>query len=235
MSYMKALNEGQSMDWIDEAVRHAAPPALGADPTTAAEAEVLALAVVGGLRERRYGSRLRRIIAGSALSVGIVGLGVTAATAGPAVIDWMGWTPDVIAQRSFELEDGTELGLCEVFFSVQPYYRDHDVPDEEVDRRTEAARKFLTEHDWDPLIASITIAEIEAAYDLEVERRVAFTDPASVASGATPPPATYSIAATRLIGERVSAEFEQAGYLIQGVGLAAAARPCDGATEGVAQ
>lgn len=232
---MKALNEGQSMDWIDEAVRHAAPPALGADARTAAEAEAFARSVVSGLRERRRGSRLRRIIAGSALSVGIVGLGVTAATAGPAVIDWTGWTPDVVAQRSFDLKDGTELGLREVFFSVQPYYRDHDVSDKEVDRRTEAARKFLTEHDWAPLIASITADDIQARYELEVERRVAFTDPASVASGATPPPATYSIAATGLIGERVSAEFEQAGYLVQGVGLEAAARPCDGATEGAAQ
>ena len=232
---MKALNEGQSMDWFDEAVRHAAPPALGADPATAAEAEAFARSVVGGLRERRLGSRLRRIIAGSVLSVGIVGLGVTAATAGPAVIDWMGWTPDVVAQRSFELKDGTELGLCEVFFSVQPYYRDHDVPAEEVDRRTEAARKFLTEHEWDALIASITTDEIEAAYELEVEERVAFTDPASIASGATPPPATYSLAVTRVMRDRVSAQFEQAGYLIDGVALAFAARPCDGATEGSAQ
>lgn len=232
---MKALNEGQSMDWIDEAVRQAAPPALGSDPATAAEAEALALSVVSGLRERRRWSRLHRIIAGSALSVGVVGLGVTAATAGPAAIDWMGWTPDVVAQRSFELKDGTELGLCEVFFSVQPSYRDHDVPDEEVDLRTEAARKFLTEHDWDPLIASITADDIQARYELEVQRRAAFTDPASVASGATPPPATYSIAATRLIGERVSAEFEQAGYLIHGVSLTAAAGPCDDATEGPTQ
>ncbi len=232
---MKALDEGQSMDWFDEAVRHASPPALGADPAAAAEAEALALSVVGGLQERRLGSRLRRIIAGSALGVGIVGLGVTAATAAPTVIDWMGWTPDVVAQRSFELKDGTELGLCEVFLSVEPYYRDHDVPDEEVDRRTEAARKFLTEHDWDPLIASITTAEIEAAYELEVERRVAYTDPASIASGATPPPATYSRAATRVMSDRVTAEFEQAGYLIDGVSLAGAARPCDGATEGSAQ
>lgn len=223
------------MNWVDEAVRGAAPRALGAEPAAAEQAEAVARAVVAGSRERARVSRFRRFITGAAFGIGILGLGVTAATAAPAVFDWMGWTPDVVAQRSFELKDGTELGLCEVFFSVQPYYRHHDVPDEEVDRRTEAARKFLTDHDWDPLIASVTIAEIEAEYELEVERRVAFTDPASIASGATPPPATYSMAATRVMGERISAEFEQAGHLTHGVGLEVAARPCDGETEGPAQ
>ncbi|MDQ0574032.1 hypothetical protein [Agromyces albus] len=223
------------MDWVDEAVEGAAPRALGAVPAAAEHAEAVARAVVAESRHRARVSRLRRFLTGAALGVSVLGLGVTAATAGPAVFDWMGWTPDVVAQRSFELKDGTELGLCEVFFSVQPYYRDHDVPDEEVDRRVEAARKFLTEHDWDSLIASITIAEIEAEYELEVERRVAFTDPASAASGATPPPATYSMAATRVMGERVSAEFEQAGHLKHGVGLEVAAGPCDDATESPAQ
>lgn len=235
MSYMEALDEGQSMDWFDEAVRQAAPPALGADPAAAAQADAIARSVARELRQRRLGSRVRRILAGSALSLGIVGLGVTAATAAPTVIDWFGWTPDIVAQRSFQLEDGTSLGLCEVFIGVEPYYENDDVPDEEIDRRTEAARKFLTEHDWDPLIASITTAEIEAAYQLEVEQRVAFTDPDSIASGATPPPATYSMAATRVIAERVNAEFRQAGHLIDSVSLKFGAGPCEGATEGPAQ
>lgn len=229
---MKALDEGRSMDWFDEAVRQAAPPALGADPAAAAQADALARSVASELRQRRLGSRVRRILAGSALSLGIIGLGVTAAAAAPAVIDWFGWTPDIVAQRSFQLEDGTSLGLCEVFIGVEPYYENNDVPDEEIDRRTEEARKFLTEHDWDPLIASITNAEIEAEYELEVERRVAFTDPASIASGATPPPATYSSAATRVMADRVNAEFRRAGYPIESVSLQFGAGPCDGATEG---
>lgn len=226
---------GIAMHWVDEAVRSAAPPAMGADPMAAAETETLARSVVTELRDGRRGSRLRRILAGSALSIGIVGLGVTAATAGTAVIDWFGWTPDIVAKRNFQLENGTNLGLCEVFIGVEPNYQYHDVPDEEVDRRTEQARRYLTEHDWEPLIASITAEDIEAEFQLEVERRAAFTDPASIASGATPPPATYSVAATRVMGERISAEFEQAGYLIDGVSLAFGAGPCDGATEGPAQ
>ncbi|WP_022886666.1 hypothetical protein [Glaciibacter superstes] len=221
------------MDWLDEAVRHAAPPALGADPVTAGHAKATARAVL--VEAPRRTTFLRRIIAGSALGIGIVCLGVTAATAGPAVIDWLGWTPDVVAQRSFDFVGGSDLGLCEVFIRVEPYYRDHDVPDDEVDRRTEAAWTFLTEHDWDPLIASITIEEIEAAYQLEVERRVAYTDPASIASGATPPPATYSIAATQVMSDRISAEFEQAGFLKQGVSLGSAAGPCEGTTESTTQ
>lgn len=231
---MKALDEGQSMDWFDEAVRQAAPPALSADPAAAAHADALASSVASELRQRRLGSRVRRILAGSALSVGIIGLGVTAATGAPAVIDWFGWSPDVVAQRSFQLEDGTSLGLCEVFIGVEPYY-EGNVSDKEVDRRTEEARKFLTEHDWDPLIASITTAEIEAQYKLEVERRVAFTDPAGIAPGATPPPATYSTAATRVIADRVSAEFRRAGHPIESVSLQFGAGPCEGATEGPAQ
>ncbi|GAA1768235.1 hypothetical protein [Agromyces humatus] len=221
------------MDWLDEAVRHAAPPALGSDPATAEHAKATACAV---LAEAPRGTTfLRKLIAGSALGIGIVGLGVTAATAGPAVIDWLGWTPDVVAQRSFELPDGSDLGLCEVFIRVEPNYRDHDVPDEEVDRRTEEARTFLTNHDWDPLIASITADEIEAAYQIDVEQRVAFTDPDSIASGATPPPATYSIAATQVMSHRIGAEFEQAGYLKQGVSLEYAAGPCNDTAEGSAQ
>lgn len=216
------------MDWLDEAVRHAAPPTLGADPVTAAEAGALAGSIVSRLRERRRGTSLRRLFAGSALSLGIVGLGVTAATAGPAVIDWLGWTPDVIAQRSFDVEEASGLGLCEVFIRVSPEYR--DVSDEDADRRTEEARKFLTEHDWEPLIASISANEIQTAFAEEVaQRSVPLPD------GTMPPPATMSLVVTQLMANRISTEFDRAGQLRPGVSLEAAAGPCDGATEGSAQ
>jgi len=218
------------MDWVDEAVRGAAPRALGAEPAAVEQAEVVARAVVARSRERARVSRLRKFIGGSTLAIGLLGLGVTAATAGPAVIDWVGWTPDVIAQRSFDLGDGSELGLCEVFIHVDPVYRDVDVSNEEADRRTEEARRFLTEHDWDPLIASITESEIRVAYAAEVAQRSVPTS-----DGTMPPPASLSLVVAQLMGDRISNEFERAGYLRQGVGLEAAGGPCDGATEGPAQ
>jgi hypothetical protein len=218
------------MDWLDEAVQRAVPRAFGADPAAAEQAEAIARAVVAGSGDRFRVSRLRRFMGGSALGIGLLGLGVTAAAAGPAVIEWLGWTPDVVAQRSFDLGEGSELGLCEVFIHVDPAYQDIDVSNEEADRRTEEARKFLTEHDWEPLIASITASEIESAYAEEVAQRSM-----PLPDGTMPPPATLSLVVSHLMGDRISDEFERAGYLRPGVGLEAAGRPCDGATEGPTQ
>lgn len=239
MSYVKAhegTDEGRRMDPVDELVRRAAPKALGADPVAARHAEAIARAVVAAeTRERSRGPRFRRLLGGAALGIGILGLGVTAAAAAPAVVDWLGWTPDIIAQRSIGFDGGPDLGLCEVFIRVTPEYREHDLSDAEVDERTEEARRFLSEHDWEPLIASITESEIEAQYDLEVEQSRAYTDPDSIASGATPPPATYEGAALHVMKNRVSDEFIDAGFLRQGVSLESAAGPCSGATEGPAR
>ncbi|MFF2272099.1 hypothetical protein ACFVTX_07485 [Agromyces sp. NPDC058136] len=221
------------MDWLDDAVRQAAPPSLGADATTAELARATARAVVD-TTPRRAGFA-RRLFAGFAIGAGALSVGVTAAVAAPAVADWLGWTPDVVAERSFELPDGIDLGSCEVFIRVAPDYQDPEVPVAEVDRRVESARAFLAEHDWDPLLAAITAEEIEAAYLEEVERRTAFTDPDSIASGETPPPATYSMTATQLMSDRIGAEFERAGHLEPGVSLEGAAEPCSGASEGAAQ
>ena len=214
------------MDWLDEAVRHAAPSALGSDPATAREAEATARAVLAEAPQRTGPSSLRRISAGSAVGLSILGFGVTAATAGPAVVDWLEWTPDVVAQRSFDLGDGSALGLCEVFIRVTPEYR-HDLPDDEVDRRVEEAREFLTEHDWEPLISSISERAIEAAFAAEVAQRST-----PMIDGTMPPPATLSLVVGELMSHRVVDKFERAGHLRQGVGLEAAGGPCDGATEG---
>lgn len=149
------------MDWVDDAVRGAAPRALGADLATAEQAEALARTVAARSRQPARVSRFRRFLTGSALGIGILGLGVTAATAGPAVFEWVGWTPDVVAQRSFTFDDRSDVGLCEVFVRVVPDYRDPSI--EKVERRTEEARQFLAEHDWDPVIESITVNEIEGS------------------------------------------------------------------------
>ncbi|MDQ0893618.1 hypothetical protein [Agromyces ramosus] len=221
--------KGSLMDWVDEVVRNAAPPPLGDDSAVAEQAAAVARAVVAAqTRERARISRLRGFLGGTALGIGVLGLGVTAATAGPAVFAWLGWTPDVVAQRSFELGDGSEPGLCEVFIRVIPEY--HDISNEEADRRTEEARKFLTGHDWEPLIASITESEIQTAFAEEVARRSA-----ALAGSTTPPPATLSGAATDVMFDRFSAEFERAGHLQHGVSLEAAAGPCGDTSDGPTQ
>ncbi|HEY9323746.1 MAG TPA: hypothetical protein VIP50_02350, partial [Agromyces sp.] len=200
---------------------------LGAEPVAANEAVAVAHAVVAARRTgRKRMSRRGAFLGGAALSLGILGLGVTAAAAAPAVIDWLGWTPDVVAQRSFDFGAGADLGLCEVFIRVLPE-PSGDLSAAEVERRTEAARVLLTEHDWEPLIESITEREIQAAYELEVAQRAAFTGPDGIASGATPPPATMSTAATLVIADRISDEFERAGHLRGGVSLEQAAGPCE--------
>ncbi|MGR0318696.1 hypothetical protein [Agromyces sp. ZXT2-3] len=217
------------MDWLDEAVREAAPPALGSSPGAREHAEAVAReAATHHARPRARRPRSGKLAGGIALGLGILGLGIGAAAASPAVIEWLGWTPDIVAQRTFDLGDGSELGLCEVFVRVTPEYG--AVPNEEVDRRTEAARRFLTNHDWDPVIQSITATEIQAALERETAQRESVTT-----DTVTPPPATLSGVATGLIADRISAEFEHAGHSQPGVSLEAAAGPCANASEGAAQ
>ncbi|WP_430648093.1 hypothetical protein [Agromyces sp. GXS1127] len=216
------------MDWLDEFVRDAAPPALGSSPGTDVLAAAVAAAAVESGRPGSGHAGLRRLAGGIGVGLGVLAVGVGAAAATPAVIDWLGWSPDVVAQRTFDLGDGQSLGLCEVFIRVTPEYGGA-VSNEEADRRTEAARGFLTEHDWDPLIASITADQIRSEYEADQARR-----DASTTDTATPPPATLSGAATHLIADRISAEFALAGHLQDGVAIEAAAGPCiddDGAPE----
>lgn len=216
------------MDRFNEILRNAAPPSLGANPATAECAQATARAVLADASRRNRFPRLRKIIAGSALSIGILGLGATAAVAGPAVAVWLNWTPDIVAQQSFDLGQGSELGLCEVFIRVAPEYG--TVSDQEADRRTKEARTFLTEHDWEPLMASITDQDIEAAFAVATDRRSR-----PMTDGTMPPPATLSRSATGLMFERFTTEFEQAGQLGDGVSLEAAAGPCGDASEGSTQ
>ena len=217
------------MNWVDDVVRNAAPPAFGSEPAAAGAAEAIARSVVAKRARERAGlSRLRRLIWGTTLGIGVLGLGITAATAGPAVFEWVGWTPDVVAQRSFELAGGPDLGLCEVLIRVVPDY--NAVSKEEADRRTAEARRFLAENDWEPFITSITESEIQAAFAEEIARRsVAMPD------GTIPPPASLSLVVGQLMGDRISDEFERAGHLRQGVSLEGAGGPCDGANEGSKQ
>ncbi|PWC03633.1 hypothetical protein [Agromyces badenianii] len=214
-------------DWVDDAVQRGAPQALGGEPVAAGEAVALArAAIVAGQSGRRRLSRPGRLIGGAALSLGILGLGVTAAAAAPAVIEWFGWTPDIVAERTFDF-GRNDLGLCTVYIGAEPVYRDVDVTDEEADRRTEEARRFLMEHDWRPLLDSITESDIQAEYT-----RMAIQRSEPMDDGTMPPSATMSGAATQVIGDRISEAFQKGGYLREGVALESGAGPCSDATEG---
>lgn len=217
-------------DWLDEAVRRGAPGPLGAEPVVANEAVAVAHAVVAAQRTRRKRmSRRGAFLGGAALSLGILGLGVTTAAAAPAVFEWFGMTPDLVAQRTFDFGDD-ELGLCSTYVMVDPIYRDVDAPDEEVDRRTEEARRFLTEHDWRPHLESITEGDIRAEHARLLVQRSELIE-----SGGEAWPVTMDEAAMRVIGGRIRNEFEQAGYAKEGVSLTFGTDPCSDATESPAR
>ena len=88
-----------------------------------------------------------------------------------AVIDLVGLERISSRNVASSLKDGTSLGLRSLHRRGADHRKD-DVTDEEVDRRTEEARNFLTEHEWDALIASITTDEIEAEYEARSRSRV---------------------------------------------------------------
>jgi len=212
------------MDLIEEVVRRAAPPSLADRSEVSAGATALALEMVatraGAVQRSR--PRPRHVVAAFLLGLGLLGGGVTAAVAGPALFSWLGWIPDAVAQRTFDLGDGTDIELCEVSLRVIAQYG--TVSNSEADQQAEEARAFLATHDWDPLIAAITASDIEDAYAIDVERR----EQSELESGIAPPAATYSGAVTRLMFTLISAEFERAGFLRDGVSLEAAAGPCSG-------
>ena len=216
-------------DWLNEAVRRGAQGPLGADPVAAGEAVAVAHAVVAAERTgRKRMSRRGAFLGGAALSLGILGLGVTAAAAAPTVIEWLGWTPDIVAQRTFDF-GRDDIGFCEVYVRAEPDYT-RDVTDEEADRRTEEARRFLTEHDWRSVLDSITESDIQAEYTRSVIRHNEF-----IAGGGEWTAPTMSGAATAVIIDRISDEFVAGGYLRDGVSLGAGAGPCSDATESPAR
>jgi len=206
------------MDDIDELVRRAAPPALGSDPGNAAQARAIARAVADERRPRRF--RLRSGLGIAVLSIGLVGVGTTAAVAGPALLSWVGWAPDAAVQRTFELSAGREVGLCAVVARVVPEYGGQ-LSDAEVNERTEQAREFLAGYDWSPLVAAVTAQDIEAGLVEEQAERQALKDRIA-AEGGNPgdvPDADRGIVASTLMSDEMSRVFEEAGHLAGGVSL----------------
>lgn len=218
------------MDELDELVRGAAPRGLGDETGAADRARFLAQTVAIESKGVRPGARLRKVFAGVAIGIGIVGVGVTAATAGPSMLAWVGWAPEAAVQRSFSIVEGDTT--CQVVARVLPEYR--NVSDAEADRRTAEARVFLTQFDWERAVESITVAEVDAAYAREQERRAPLIAEAE-STGATPPPAvSRGLVAADLMAERVQSAFDDGGYLRQGTSLEMAAE-CAGTSDGGAR
>lgn len=227
------------MDDLDSLVRKAAPRGWGDDPETAQHARQVAQAVADESRERQGSYRFRRLLGGLALGVGIAGFGVTAATAGPTLLAWVGWEPEAMVQRSFDVvEDGA---VCQVVARVQPEYR--GVSTEEADRRTGEARAFLATYDWDRAVESITPADIDAAFAVEQARRAPLIaeaerdgrDAEAEANGVgVPPTLTKASVASQLMVEKLSAAFEAGGYLRGGTSLELASE-CSGPNDRAAE
>lgn len=218
------------MDDLDELVRGAAPRGLGEVAEAADQARLLAQTVAIESRGIRAGKRFHKVFAGFAIGIGIVGVGVTAATAGPSMLAWVGWAPEAAVQRSFSIVEGDTT--CQVVARVLPEYR--NVSDAEADRRTAEARVFLTQFDWDRAVESITAAEVDAAFMREQEQRAQLIAEAE-STGVTPPPAvSRSLVAADLMAEKIQSAFHDGGYLRQGTSLEMAAE-CAGTSDGGAR
>lgn len=219
------------MDEIDELVRRAAPPALGSHPVNAAEARAIARAIADERRPRYV--RLRSGVGVALLSIGLVGVGTTAAVAGPALLSWVGWTPDAAVQRTFELSAGGDVGLCTVVARVVPEYGAR-LSDPEVEERTEKAREFMAGYDWSPVVATITAEDIEAGLVEEQAERQALKDRIEADGGnpADVPEPDRGGVATGLMVDEVSQVFDEAGHLAGGVSLEMAGQCGTGAAGG---
>lgn len=214
------------MERLDDAIRSAAPRPLGADPAIAAQSQELARVIARTGNRRGAGRSWRRILGGSMIGAGLFGVGVTAAVAGPALFEWIGWTPDAVVQRTFAIADGSPLGLCEVVARVVP---EGGVPEATAQKRTEDARRFLGEHEWGLVVSSITAEEIANELAAEESRRASLA-----AGGAEVPPVSAGVVASRMMGERIFEEFDRAGHMQPGVSLEMGGH-CDGEPESPAQ
>ena len=210
------------MEQLDDAIRRAAPPPLGADAVLAEESREVARGVAVATARPRV-RKWRRAFGGSVLTLGSLGLGVTGAVAGPALFEWVGWTPDASAQRTFVLGEDSRLGPCEVVARV---VQEGGVAEQVAELRTESARQFLAEQDWDALTASITAEDIAAKMETEQARRTGAS-----AEGVEPPEVSAGLAASLLMGDRMRDKFMRAGHLQPGVSLEMSGR-CDAPAEG---
>ncbi|MBD8515770.1 hypothetical protein [Plantibacter sp. CFBP 8804] len=203
------------MDDLDAQIQRSAPRAFGEDAEAAECARLVAQEAAFRARPSGVRSRYKRYLSILGLTAGLITVGVSAAAAAPAVFDWVGWAPEATVQRSFDIgEDGA---VCQLVARVVPEYR--SISTAEADRRTQEARVFLTDYDWDRVVASITTADIDAALAIEQARRAELTTSAE-ANGTTPPPAaTPESVAGNLMATKIFDAFEKAGFLRTGTSI----------------
>jgi len=203
------------MDDLDAQIQRSAPHAFGEDAEAAEYARLVAQEAASRARPSGLRSRYKRTLSILGVTAGLFTVGVSAAAAAPAVLDWVGWTPEATVQRSFDIgEDGA---VCQLVARVVPEYR--NISTAEADRRTQEARVFLTEYDWDRVVASITTADIDAALAIEQARRAELATIAEV-NGTTPPPAaTPESVAGNLMATKIFDAFEKAGFLRTGTSI----------------
>lgn len=203
------------MDDLDAQIQRSAPRAFGEDPEAAEFARFAAQEAASRARPSALRSRYKRYLSILGVTTGLITVGVSAAVAAPAVLDWVGWTPEATVQRSFDIgEDGA---VCQLVARVVPEYR--NISAAEADRRTQEARVFLTEYDWDRVVASITTADIDAELAIEQARRTELAAIADADGATPPPPATPELAAGNLMATKIFDAFEKAGFLRTGTSI----------------
>lgn len=189
---------------IEQRLDEAGAASISELPTVAAAAQDLArtVATSDGVKTERRRHKIKMV---SGLCAALVLGGATAATAGPAIVEWAPWEPDVMVERSFPLSDTGSTASCAVIVRVT---RDERTAGPDADARLRDAREFLQEQDWSSLDASI--ADIPPR-DLK----------AMTAQGISEP-----LMLTMRIGDQVDAKFEAAGHLGRGVVVESVGR-CD--------
>lgn len=189
---------------IQQRVEEARPANVTDNPVVDHLAHDLAysIAQTAAAQRRRRRPRIRLI---TALTLGFLAVGGTAAAAVPALISWAPWEPDIVVERSFPIPGNDDVNHCVTVIRVMP---DAATEGSDGDERVRAARAFLQDNDWSTLDADL--ADIPAK-DREGMERQGISE---------------QLMLTMQINDQITGAFSDAGHLGDGVRLDLSAR-CD--------
>jgi hypothetical protein len=139
----------------------------------------------------------------TALTLGFVAIGGTAAAAVPALISWAPWEPDIVVERSFPLTGSDAVQDCVTVIRVMP---DAATAGINAGDRLRAARAFLRDNDWTHISANL--ADIPAKEREGMERQGI----------------SESMMLTMQVNDQITAAFADEGHLGDGVRLELSAR-----------